>query len=82
MAKGIHKGTEFNNVNETWNQNERNRTPGNTPDQERNTSEETTDPANLDRTIKEEAAEYDTANKEDRLLSRDRATLKDDEETP
>lgn len=76
MAKGIHKGTEFNNVNETWNQNEQNRAGGNAPGQQQNV---TTNRDNLDQTIKEEAAEYDQADKEERLLGGDRASINDEE---
>jgi len=76
MAKGIHKGTEFTNINETWNQNERNRPEGNAAGQDSNVAADRDD---LNQTIKEEAAEYDAANKEERLLGGDRATLNDDD---
>jgi len=76
MAKGVHKGTEFNNINETWNQNERNRAEGDAAGLENNAA---TNRDNLEQTIREEAAEYDNADKEERLLGGDRATLNDDE---
>ena len=76
MAKGIQKGSEFNNVNETWNQNEQNRASGNAPGQESNVA---ADRDNLEQTIKEEAAEYDRADKEERLLGGDRASVNDEE---
>jgi hypothetical protein len=76
MAKGIHKGSEFNNVNETWNQNERNRAGENAPGQESNAA---ADRDNIEQTIKQEAAEYDRADKEERLLSGDRASINDEE---
>lgn len=73
----IHKGTELNNVNETWQQNERMR-----QGREPSAGDIFTSPAStsneLDRTIKEEAAEYDNANKEDRILGGERATVNDD----
>jgi len=69
MSKPIHKGTELNNVKETWEQNERERT---------NTNRPVTSNDNLDDKIQEEARQYDDANKEDRLLSGDRASVNDD----
>ena len=69
MARNIHKGTELNNVRETWNQNER---------EQAKTSAPTTD-ENLERIIEDEALEYDNADKEERLLSGERASVKDDE---
>ncbi|HYH15993.1 MAG TPA: hypothetical protein VD794_12265 [Flavisolibacter sp.] len=79
MAKGIHKGTEYNNVNETWDQNERNLAREDVPGQKEVTSGGNTGSRDLDQTIKEEATEYDTTKKEDQLLSGDRASLNDDE---
>jgi hypothetical protein len=69
MAKHIHKGTELNNVRETWERNE---------SLNANTSggPSTTD-ENLERVIKKEADDYENANKEDRLLSGDRASVDD-----
>lgn len=71
MAKNIHKGTELNNVKETWDQNERKRSNA-------GTSSPTTS-ENLEQEIKEEASEYENVNKEERLLSGDRASVNDDE---
>ncbi len=78
MENNTHKGTELNNVRETWDQNERRRanesaagTEGNTPD---NAGAEN----DLEQLIKQEASEYDHVNKENRLLSGDRATVNDD----
>lgn len=70
MTKNIHKGTELNNVKETWQQNE-----GKTE----NASAPSTTGNDLDQVVKEEASEYDDANKEERLLSGDRASVKDDD---
>ena len=76
MAKGLHKGTELSNINETWDQNERNRQNENTDGAgQANAEQPTTD---LERIIKEEASEYDNANKEDRILGGDRATVNDE----
>lgn len=69
MAKGIHKGTELNNVKETWEKNER---------QNISTEDSTALNQNLEETIKKEASEYEEANKEERLLSGDRASVDDD----
>jgi hypothetical protein len=68
MPKSFHKGTELNNVRETWERNEKENInkAGFTPDD------------NLERVIQEEASEYDTANKEERLLDGDRASVNDE----
>lgn len=71
MAKTVHKGTELNNVKETWNENEREHLNAGAPS--------TTD-ENLERAIKKEAADYEDANKEERLLGGDRASVDDDKE--
>jgi len=70
MTKNIHKGTELNNVKETWEENEKKQV-------DRNTSSTSGD--ELDRVIKEESSEYDNANKEERLLGGDRGSVKDED---
>ncbi|GAA4338063.1 hypothetical protein [Flaviaesturariibacter amylovorans] len=70
MATSRHRGTELNNVRETWEQNERE--SGMTPVS--NTGSE-----GLERTIQEEAAEYDRNSSEERLLGGDRASVSDAE---
>jgi hypothetical protein len=72
MANSNHKGTELNNVKETWEQNERNRKME--PDRE------DVNESKLQKTIQEEAAEYDHSNKEERLLGGERASVSDDED--
>jgi hypothetical protein len=72
MAKGIHRGTELNNIQETWNENERRRAAGEDVGRQTGVGED------LQQVIREEAAEYDNDNKEDRLLGGDRATVNDD----
>ena len=69
MSKSIHKGTELNNVRETWEQNKKEQTKTNNP---------ATDNERLEKKIHEEAKEYDDANKEDRLLGGERASVNDD----
>ncbi|RYY86027.1 MAG: hypothetical protein EOO15_15530 [Chitinophagaceae bacterium] len=69
----IHKGTELNNVKETWQENERNPDRGVQPEPARNTSAD-----ELQQTISREAESYDRGNKEDQLLGGDRATLNDE----
>ncbi|HZF65892.1 MAG TPA: hypothetical protein VEZ55_15460 [Chitinophagaceae bacterium] len=76
MSKAIHKGTELNNVSETWEQNERLRNSAGEPASR--SGEESTPRTELDEVIKKEAVEYDNENKETRLLSGDRASLNDD----
>lgn len=70
MSKNIHKGTEFNNIKETWKENEKEQVNTNAPS--------TTD-ENLERVIEEESSEYDSANKEERLLGGDRASVNDED---
>lgn len=79
MAKNRHKGTELNNVRETWEQNERERGQDNAPGGEEGTGTATPARNELEQVIKEEAAEYDNANKEERILGGERATLNDEE---
>ena len=74
MAKGSRNNTEYNNVSETWNENEAQRSENAAAD----LGEAETANDDLQETIEEEAAEYDKANKEDRLLDGDRATVKDE----
>ena len=78
MAKGLHKGTELNNSKETWDQNERNlrNERGGGGSEHADTEQPATD---LERIVREEASEYDNANKEDRILGGDRATVNDEE---
>jgi hypothetical protein len=78
MAKNIHKGSEFNNVNETWNQNEKNRVRGNAADRDETSMGSGSEADDLNQKIKEEAAEYDQVNKEERILGGDRASLNDE----
>ena len=69
MSKPIHKGTELNNVKETWEQNEKEQTRTNRP---------VIANESLEDKIQEEARQYDDANKEDRLLGGERASVNDD----
>lgn len=78
MENSIHKGTELNNVRETWEQNERLREKGNVAGMEGNTSNEETPRNELEQLIKQEASEYDNENKENRVLGGDRATVNDE----
>jgi hypothetical protein len=68
----IHKGTELNNVRETWEQNERNPDRGVQPERVRFTSAD-----DLQETVQREAADYDRTSKDDQLLGGDRATVND-----
>jgi hypothetical protein len=73
MAKGIDKRSGLRNVSETWDQNERKRGSGDAPVPD----EPTAVGEDLQQVIQEEAAEYDNANKEERVLGGDRATHSD-----
>ena len=74
----LHKGTEFNNVNETWNRNEQRRQEGEEGRVENVSTGSTGVNKDLAQTIREEAAEYDNASKEERVLDGERATVNDD----
>ena len=79
MENNMHKGTEFNNIIETWNKNEQNRNSGNVPGNEGAANEEITPAANpLEEVIRQEAAAYDSEIKENQLLGGDRATVNDE----
>ncbi|WP_207496906.1 hypothetical protein [Aridibaculum aurantiacum] len=72
-----HKGSEFKNVQETWDQNEQN-----DANKEASADAPATPATNddaLQQTIKNEATEYDQADKEERLLGGERATVNDDQ---
>jgi hypothetical protein len=73
MAENQHKGTELNNVKETWQQNERE-----AAEHGGRIEEPAIPDSDLQRVIKEEAAEYENNNSADNVLSGDRATVNDD----
>jgi hypothetical protein len=75
MAENTHKGTELNNVKETWQQNEREAAANGG-----RTDEPALPDNDLQRVIKEEAAEYENANSADNVLPGERATVSDDSE--
>lgn len=78
MENSIHKGTELNNVKETWDQNERQRGKESPAGADGNTSDEAQPVNELEQLIKKEATEYDNVNKEDRVLGGDRASVNDE----
>lgn len=78
MENNIHKGTDLNNVRETWDQNERQRANENSTGTEGNTLDDAAAGTELEQLIKQEASEYDNVNKENRILGGDRATVNDD----
>ena len=78
MESSTHKGSELNNVSETWDQNERIREKGNSTGTEGNTLDEQAPENELEQLIKQEASEYDNENKENRILGGDRATVNDE----
>jgi hypothetical protein len=75
MENSTHKGTELNNVQETWNENEKRREEEGTNAE--NTQQEAAPATTLDKIIQQEAQEYDNENKEDQLLGGDRASVND-----
>ena len=76
MPINNHNGTELNNVKETWDQNEKERTNGGSVSDDKGNQAPATE---LDQIIQEEASEYDNENKENRLLGGDRASVNDAE---
>ena len=72
-----HKGSEFNNISETWDRNEQKRTENNAANPERMLTDDTTADNALERIVKEESTEYDNQNKGEQLLTGERATLDD-----
>jgi hypothetical protein len=78
MANGIHKGSEFHNISETWDQNERKLQNSNAPQEENVTGSGALPQNDFEQLIRDEAAEYDNEAKADQLLSGERATLNDD----
>ncbi len=81
MENNTHKGSELDNVRETWDQNERLREKENLAGMEGNTSGEQAPENELEQLIKQEAREYDNENKENRILGGDRATVNDEPES-
>ena len=79
MENDKHKGSELNNVKETWDQNERNLENRNTAVPEPDITAESAPRNSLDELIRQEATEYDNTNKETRVLDGDRASVKDDQ---
>ena len=75
MENNQHKGTELNNVQETWNENEKRREEGS--EAAGNTQPDAQPATTLDKIIQQEAQDYDNENKESRLLGGDRATVND-----
>jgi hypothetical protein len=80
MANGVHKGSEFHNIGETWDQNEKNKEGGGIPRRKDDDTRGTTIGNDLDRKIKEEAEEYDHENKENRVMGGERASVNDEPE--
>lgn len=72
---GPHRGSEHNNIRETWERNEAEKNHATSPGRPGTVT--TTVNRDLEETIKEEAAEYDNASMEDRLLDGDRASVND-----
>lgn len=74
MSLEIRKG--LNNVKETWEANEKNREQENRND----AADQVPAASELDRVVREEAADYDNTSNEERLQGGDRATVNDDEQ--
>ena len=81
MENSNHKGSEFNNIIETWEQNEKKKENESSGRIEDTPANETLAQNDLEQLIKKEAVEYDNVNKEDRVLSGDRATINDEADT-
>jgi hypothetical protein len=74
MENSNHKGSELNNVQETWNQNEKNLHDEKSAGREDELLQHIPPASELDRIISAEASDYDHANKEERVLSGERTT--------
>ena len=72
MAR-FHKGSELNNVKETWEQNERIPDRGVQPEPVRNTAAD-----DIQETIQREAADYDRTSIDENLLGGERASVNDE----
>ena len=79
MENNNQTGSEYNNIIETWEQNEKRKENEDSNKTKDTTANEALSTNHLEQTIKNEAAEYDNVNKEDRVLGGDRATVRDDE---
>lgn len=79
MPNNMRRGSELSNISETWDQNESKRPAENAPNSTETPGNAVPAANDLDETIKEEAAEYDMTNKEDRVLGGDRASVNDAE---
>ena len=78
MESSNHKGSEYKNIVDTWDENERKSENANASGSESNAPGEPAAGNDLEQLIKQEASEYDNVNKEDRILGGDRATINDD----
>jgi hypothetical protein len=78
MQNTNHKGSELNNVQETWNQNEKKLRDEQAAGAEDNLLQHIPPASELDKIVSAEASDYDHANKEERLLTGERATEHDD----
>lgn len=72
MANHLQRGKEWVNVSETWRENAARSSEDSQAGEPTGVSDD------LQQTIEEESAEYDAANKEDRLLGGDRASVDDE----
>ena len=78
MENTNHKGSELNNVQETWDQNEKKLREGQAAGKEDDLLQHIPPASDLDKIISAEASDYDHANKEERVLSGERATEHDE----
>lgn len=74
MANEIRNRSGLNNVSETWDANERK----NLSDQN-SSAEDVPAASELDRVVREEAAEYDQTSSDEKLQGGDRATVRDED---
>jgi len=84
MENTNNKSSEFKNVTETWEENERKLKEEqlrmeNLPAMELKVPEDAPSVDELEKIVKTESIEYDHSNKEERTLGGDRATVNDDD---
>ena len=78
MKNNIHKGSELNNIKETWDQNEKDLQNQDPTRIEEYSPEAINTPDDFEQLVKKEADEYDHMDKEEKLLTGERASLNDE----
>lgn len=78
MAKGVRKGSDYRNVGETWDKNEREREGSSRSGREDAATGGKSKENDLERAVRESAEEYDDGNLDDKVMGGERASVNDD----